>query len=628
MNNNEQEQEQEQTQEIHQQQQQTPQTPQTTCTIDMKFTMIVWGFIQEHKFIFTLYAIFILTLPLKDVLLPHLIGKLYACIRNTTNSSKTTCMTRILLAIVSIIVILQVANGISDFVDHHLYPAIQCYVRVLMMQHHFKTRSQGTGSSGGGDVETSILMTHMIKMPPMFFTILEVIKGQVIPGVITLAACTIYITFMMPLMGAALTAVIAIASITAYALWGRCLKHAYRRDEIHSEIFGKVDDAMSNIDTVVTSNNEQHEFKRLKKDQHEYEYESIAALKCAIVTKYVSVPLTLAFIVFLCWRCYATKVPEDKIVSLLIVCFVIFTTVVSLTEAYKTLMFKWGIANNSLNTFKTCKSKKTDQEDNTNTNTASASGISGISFINVSYAYPNGKVVLDNLNIHMPENKTTVIQGQIGSGKSSILSLLLKLNEPQAGTILFNGQDYQDLDATYVRKHMFLVPQNPRLLNRTVYENIVYGQEQEQGQEQKPKLSPSSIIELIKNLGLYEPFLSKLPNGLDTNVGVGGSRLSGGQRQIVVLIRLFLSNPQVVLLDEPTSSLDESTKQVIMDLIAKAMANRTVIMVTHDTALLEYADHIIYMSAQSAQSRTDAFDTFGGNSAQSRTGDTFGGDTR
>jgi ABC-type bacteriocin/lantibiotic exporter with double-glycine peptidase domain len=123
-------------------------------------------------------------------------------------------------------------------------------------------------------------------------------------------------------------------------------------------------------------------------------------------------------------------------------------------------------------------------------------------------------------------------------------------------------------------------------MNRTLYENIVYGL----------TTSPSidAVMALIERLNLVAPFLAKMADGLLTEVGVGGSKLSGGQRQITVLIKLFLSNPEVVLLDEPTSNLDEDIKELVMNLIVMAMKGRTVIVVTHDPLLLEYANDVLY----------------------------------
>ena len=137
-----------------------------------------------------------------------------------------------------------------------------------------------------------------------------------------------------------------------------------------------------------------------------------------------------------------------------------------------------------------------------------------------------------------------------------------------------------------MRRRNCLVPQNPKLLNRTLYENIVYGLDSEIPTKQ-------DIINLLSSLHLITPFLNKLPDGLDTMVGVNGSRLSGGQRQITVLIKLFLQDPEVVLLDEPTSSLDEDTKELVMNLLIKAIKGRTVIAVTHDAFLMKYADNVL-----------------------------------
>ena len=545
------------------------------CERVMTFWSVMWGFILENKVLFCLYAAFILCLPIKDVLVPHLVGKLYACVKS---GGKGDCLMPLLAILVVIMVTLQVLGVLGDFVDYRIYPAIQNYVRNLMMRHQFN-------EARNGEIETGALMSHMLKMPDKFYSLMESFKVSIIPSAVTLVVCTVYIGWITgPRIGLLLLACFLIPLVVGYYKFDDCAAKSLTRDVAHSTIYAKVNDIMSNVNTVVTSGTEEKEIERIDVDQAAYTLYSMTSVKCSLIVKYIAVPLILSFIAFLCWHLYRTKAPESQFVSLLIVSFVMFSTIMGLTETYKNMVMKWGSVQNSMSVFTHCRDG-IQQE-------TIGSGLVGdpgfIEFINVTYAYPDGKIVFDNRSFKIELGQVTVIKGQIGSGKSTFISLLLKLQVPQSGEIWWDGVAYSSLRAKSVRKRMFLVPQNPRLMNRSLYENIVYGLEG----DDVP--NADAVMALIEKLDLVASFLSKMPDGLSTQVGVGGSKLSGGQQQITVLIKLFLSDPEVVLLDEPTSNLDEDIKELVMNLIVMAMKGRTVVVVTHDPLLLEYANDVVH----------------------------------
>ena len=185
-------------------------------------------------------------------------------------------------------------------------------------------------------------------------------------------------------------------------------------------------------------------------------------------------------------------------------------------------------------------------------------------------------------------NEITLIVGEIGSGKSTLISLLLKFRNPNKGEIFFKGTPYSKIDYHYLRDKIFYIPQIPLLLNRSVYDNIVYGHEHE--------VNRDYILDIIHKQDL-DTFLTSLPMGLDTSVGIHGSKLSGGQRQIIWILKAILVNPEVIIMDEPTASVDENSKEIINFLVQKIMKNRTVILITHDPYLLKFANRIITLQS-------------------------------
>lgn len=514
---------------------------------------IVSGFFQEHRFICIMYVSFLLALPLKDALLPHLIGKMYGNIR------KRKPLALLFASIIVIIAIVQIIRCISDFVDNYMYPAIQSYTLKILLQHKFNHFSDEHG-----EIDSGLLMANINKSPAMVFTVMELLKDNIVPGFVTLMIAIAYVGWQHWLLGCILLGIVVVMCIVIYLSTKRCFPYFLTRDRNHSEIYSNVADMVSNMGTIVSMETGNDEIAYLRQFQKQYEDNTIDGLRCAFIMKYIVLPLTLAYIIFASWFSYK-YMGEPQIIAILIVNFLVLNSVLMILESNKILFFKWGMLKNALDSFEVCEADRQGSYEMTHAD---------LEFRDVSYSYPNGKVVFDHLNLTIPSKQITLIHGHIGIGKSTFIALVTKKLKPQSGVILL-PQDAR----------IFVVPQTPRLFARTLYENIVYGQDENPSKE--------AVIELIHRLDLVDGFLNKLPEGLDTKVGVMGSRLSGGQRQIVHIVRLFLSNPDIIILDEPTSALDVDTKKIVMNLLVNAMKDRTVIMVTHDEALKEYANHVV-----------------------------------
>jgi ABC-type multidrug transport system fused ATPase/permease subunit len=541
------------------------------CSNDMTFTQLLVNFIKENKQIFVLYILCILILPFQDVALPHLIGKLYDCIKKP----KCSNLWILLFFIIVIVVMLQVFIIFADYIDHKLFPAMQKFVRDSMILHQFDINKDRLG-----DVEFGVLMSHILKLPTIMYGFIDIIKVNVIPSILTLIFCTGYITWIKWWLGLILFTILIICCIITYFQTPKCVNLARTRELEYSKIFGQVDDIMTNIQTILTYDKQKDEMSQLDVHQNKYTELTEKTLTCALTIKVVMIPLIISFIIGLIYYCWKAKIGEGKFITLIILSFLVYSATLKITTSTKELLFKWGIIQHSLQAFKRCKDivKQNDVLEHIQDKMSD-----GIVFKNVSYSYPNNKIVFKNFNAIVPKNKVTLLVGPIGSGKTTFINLLLKYQKCQQGEIYIDQVPYSDLTLSDIRTTTFYLPQNPRLLNRTVYENIVYG---------ITGIDIDMVNTVVHNLEL-DDFVQNLPQGLDTNVGVGGSKLSGGQKQIVWLIKLFLMNPNYILLDEPTSALDADTKKIVIDLVVKAMANRTVLIITHDEFLEKYAENVI-----------------------------------
>jgi len=207
-----------------------------------------------------------------------------------------------------------------------------------------------------------------------------------------------------------------------------------------------------------------------------------------------------------------------------------------------------------------------------------------INFQNVNFSYVENFPVLNDISLNIKKGSTTAIVGSTGSGKSTLIKLLLRLYDVDSGHILFDDIDIKDLEIHTLRKNIGLVSQDIFLFEGTVFENIAYG---------NLEASETEIWEAAK-LSESDEFINLLPNKKDTVVGERGQKLSGGQRQRISIARAILKNPEILILDEATSAVDNETEAAIQRSLDTLKEGRTVVAIAHRLSTIRNAD-IIYV---------------------------------
>ena len=211
---------------------------------------------------------------------------------------------------------------------------------------------------------------------------------------------------------------------------------------------------------------------------------------------------------------------------------------------------------------------------------------SSIKLNNVTFSYPGARqFAINDLTLEIPKGKVTALVGHSGSGKSTVIDLILRLYDPDSGSISINNTDLKSIDRSSWHHAISVVSQDTFLFNTTVAKNISYGA-QDASREQ--------IAEAARKAYALE-FINQLPHGLDTVVGNRGSLLSGGQRQRIAIARAILCDPDILILDEATSALDSSSERIVQRAINEVSRDRTVIVIAHRLSTIEHADNIVVM---------------------------------
>lgn len=205
-----------------------------------------------------------------------------------------------------------------------------------------------------------------------------------------------------------------------------------------------------------------------------------------------------------------------------------------------------------------------------------------IEFRDVTFAYNPDSVVLKGVSLTVPPGKTVALVGPSGSGKSTLVNLALRFFDPKTGKVLIDGQNIKDVTISSLRETIGLVTQDPVLFDDTIRANIAYGA--------KP-LDEEAVVAAAKAAAAHD-FIMRLPKGYDTRVGEAGGLLSGGERQRIAIARAIYKNAPILLLDEPTSSLDSEAEAKVQAALESLMQGRSVLMIAHRLSTVKKADLI------------------------------------
>jgi ABC-type multidrug transport system fused ATPase/permease subunit len=539
-----------------------------------EITNVMLGYAKKNPWFLLSNVSFSFLIPIQDVVLPHLYGKVISAIE------KNKRVIYPLTIVIIILSILQIGYVASDWHDTKLFPDLQAYIRKQMLRKMFENYETSFQDLYLGDI-----MSKFIKIPSHLTQCFERIKNYIAPYIVAYIIAVVYFMYNDVVLGVCLAFLITIYSYLVIGSPFFCKNQAVAKDTAQNILCEEIDDTLRNLISVYGSDQKEDELVRIDGYEKGYIKAYENTMHCALRTRTFATPIIIAFLSVFMWRCLrqlkANKMTASKFVPLFIILLYILNSMLALTDQVRDMIFEVGIISN----FEDILSYKKTYTP-TIVNPPPFTAPSGLVMYDVTFGYSKlMSPILNHFNLHISPGEKVAIVGEIGSGKSTVLKLLLKLHVPTQGEIYLNGIPYLNLPVRQIRKRIGYVPQQPILFNRTIIENIRNGNK---------KVTSVDIERIIAELGIQNEF-QYLEHGLNTKIGKNGSKISGGQRQLVWCLRVLLNNPEILILDEPTASLDEKTKNLMKSMFDRFMHNRTVIMVTHDPSLMQYATRMIVM---------------------------------
>lgn len=545
-------------------------------------TLTVDYFKKKKGYVFA-YLFLILAYPLGSIIVPYQYGKLIEKM-STGKEMKQTFITTLALWIASIIGTFSVSK-----IDTTMIPDLRSYLYHNIAKFVFNIHKEDCSSIKIGE-----LVSKLSKLPYLVLELFYQIRTCYIPLLYMIIFCLIYFFSVNVRLGAMILTVIlaftGVASLSAWNCMSSCA-HAEATGDLANE---SLQDVLENIISVYSADNIEGELKAFHDKDSGLRKNMRKCLSCGSKFKFAF--STLYLISFVVVSMFAYKLYQAKVINLAQISSTLIIMVYLLSQLDGTMQYTQDTISyvgsvidiqNYINKLNTQYSKTCEHIDKLNTQSPPYTGpldrIDGlVEFKNVDICFgtQDTNCVLKNFSYTIEPHTKTAIIGKIGTGKSSLLKMILKLAYPTNGHVLIDGKN---LPYNTVRKFVSYINQTPILFNRTLYENIVYGTDK----------TKEDVTALMQKYNIQNIFGK---HTLDSNVGKGGSNLSGGQRQIVILLRAILKNSSIILLDEPTTALDEDIRDFIIDLIFEVFKDKTIIMITHDPELIPKFDNILDMN--------------------------------
>jgi ABC-type multidrug transport system fused ATPase/permease subunit len=537
----------------------------------MNVTELISEFLKDNKGYLIGYIVFMLAYPISSVYLPKYYGQLVDDIKNDKDPNFK--IVAILLLSVSAMYL------ILDKIDTIFIPKLQAYIRINIVKvvlENYKDKFQ--------EQDIGMLISKIVKLPIVVRDLVRQIRNYIVPLIFIIIMVVFRFMTIHKTLGIMCISGLILMGVILFPMGSKCLNISSEMDNETDTIHEEISELFENMMDIYSMNTYDQEMEKLEKNQQvvidryrkTFEY----------TNTFRGVLNGMGIIIFLSIIIYAYQLYRRKeiiltdMVSVTITGMYVINKIGSLSGEAPDIVFNLGSyirTQDYVNKFNLV----SVNPNNPIIKESFHSDKGKVIFNNVTIQYRN-KIAIKNFNLTINPSESVAIIGKIGSGKSSLVKALLRLI-PYNGNIYIDDKDISNLDLSTVRSQILYVRQNPIPFNRTLYENIVYG---------ISNVSKKDVVKLFNKYKLDSFF----KHDLDESVGKRGGKLSGGQRQMIFLLRVLLSKNPIIILDEPNSSLDEISSKYVMSLLDDILDKRTVILITHDKKLGEKANRKVYLS--------------------------------
>jgi len=524
---------------------------------------ILLSFIEKNSIVFIFYlSVTVILYPLNYIYIPEYYGKVINSFKDKNQSVFIENVKWLLM----IYVVSWITESIILFLQYKIIPNFSEYATGSLFEYildHYQLDFE--------NIHTGEILSKIIRMPSILFEYLEVFCIDFLKEFFVLVTAIYKYYYISNAAFLNYVFFVIINYVYIYIMFKVFFNYGLKQNDLQDKMYEMLVDCFNNLESVYTFNQVPEEKKMFYdvyfKDYKEQNKRSwvlymFGDIFWGLVT--VCLFVSMNYIIY-------TEYKNKKITAeVLISTFIITFSIIRLYEKAEHSSHRMAEVFSKI--------KDTEQFFNEITVDQKKEGAlqhfkyGDICFKHIYHKYKDD-FVLENVNIEVKKGEKVAFVGQIGSGKSTLVKLLLGYQPIMMGDITIGGVSIKEISSEEIHDHIFYIPQKPKLFNRTLYKNIVYGL--------KKKPTHQEILKTLHDLDLSD-VAEVFDKKMNEPCGVNGNNLSGGQRQMVWLLRSFYRSSRILVLDEPTASLDPENKKIMLRIIQKMSIGKTVIIVSHD----------------------------------------------
>uniref|UniRef100_A0A6C0JJK7 ABC transporter domain-containing protein n=1 Tax=viral metagenome TaxID=1070528 RepID=A0A6C0JJK7_9ZZZZ len=533
--------------------------------MDINIHNLLINFILDNKIKFLIYLLFtIVEYPVHYIYVPEYYGKVI----NSFKDNKQSLFVFYIKVLTFLYVLEWVSDGVIMLAMYYIVPKFTEYATGTIFEFIIDNYELDFENIPVGEI-----LSKTIRLPGILFDYIDIIKNEVMKYIFVVIGGFMHYYGISKRILILYSVFIIINYIYIYIMYKKFNVYEMKSNKYQDEMYESLIDCLNNLATIYTFNQKDYEKNRFYTKTF-VDYKDIMSKSRALYMKGNSLwgVIILCIFISLNYVLYDTyklkQINSEKLVSTFIITFSIIRVIeMSERSSHSVSRIHSQIKDAELYFNKI---SKTNTNIYKNPNKKFKNG--DIVFQNIYHKYTTS-FVLDNVSIQIKKGEKIAFVGDIGSGKSTMVKLLLGFQPLSMGTITIGGVDINSISNTEIRDYIFYIPQKPKLFNRSLYENIVYGLK-------KPP-SKEAIVNMLNDFELND-IANDFKEKMDEKMGIEGNKISGGQRQIVWLLRSLYRPSHILVLDEPTAALDPENKEKLIHIIKKLSVGKTVIIVSHD----------------------------------------------
>lgn len=544
---------------------------------------ILYDFVGRHKgWLVSSIGLMLVHFPIEMILLSYLSGKIFVKMSNmkTNYASVVRLIFLFFLAYFTI----EVTLVLRDTYDSYIVPELEREIR-----NHVIQMIMNKNEVKFDNMEMGEIIARFLKTPAYSFYSYAILTKYVVPFMAAIVVIGFYVMFLNRRAGMVYFALFSVYMLIFTKLCMIMIRQTERKMIAEMIMFNQIEDTLSNIHTIFTCDKKEEELAFMDKAQASFikihQQEMRMNTKIKLVMSVLSLSVMVLICTYVLYLYKNKKISQETLVSfatlfLFMVRFLGYTSrriiegMITVGSMMESNQFMDKLRQNTL----------TDGELTGFINEGT------IEFQGVSFQYSEKHpLIFSDFSIVIPARTRLVLMGDSGSGKSTFLRLMLGFYQLKKGKVLLDGVDIYKSKRGYLRKNIAYINQTTRLFDRTLMENILYGCE---------NIKEQDVIDFVKTNNLQSLFEKQGPNWMTKKAGKGGENLSGGMRQIILLLRCVFRNCPITIIDEATTSIDQKHRKYAVLLIQEMFKTKTVICVSHDKEIIALFDKQLRFSSQ------------------------------